>query len=163
MSSNLKYLVLANPKARQGIETILTTLRGVAPPETEFDLHYTTVEHQVAGALANQAAGCTAVIAIGGDGTVSDAATAVEGVDLPIGIIPAGSTNVIARSFSIPRDPRAAAHLALNPRATRRIDVGVCDGRRFLHMGGAGFDSRMFAATSTSLKRRLGWPAYLQG
>jgi YegS/Rv2252/BmrU family lipid kinase len=163
MPSDRTYLVLANPVARQGADTIVGILREAAPSGTEFDVHYTSIEHQVPGSLAHRAANCTAVIAIGGDGTVSDAVTAVEGIDIPIGVIPAGSTNVIARSFSIPKDLRAAAELALARPATRRIDVGICNGRRFLHMGGAGFDSRMFAATSTSLKHRIGWPAYLQG
>lgn len=163
MSGNSRYLILVNPIARRGAESILAAIRELAPVDVEFDVEYTSTTHCAAGSLAGRARNCDAVIAIGGDGTVAEAATASEGVDVPLGIIPAGSTNVIARSFGIPKDPRAAAALILEQPRTRRIDVGVCNGRRFLHMGGAGFDSRMFEATSRRLKQRLGWLAYLQG
>jgi diacylglycerol kinase family enzyme len=41
------------------------------------------------------------------------------------------------------------------------MDVGICGDRRFLHMAGAGIDSRIFLATDAAKKRRMGWVAYL--
>lgn len=115
------------------------------------------------GALADRLDDCEAVIAVGGDGTVAEVATAIDGRAIPLGIIPAGSTNVVARNLRLPDDPIEAATLIFRRPNTRRIDVGICNGRRFLHMAGAGFDSRIFATTSKRLKRHLGWVAYLQG
>lgn len=163
MSATHRFLVVANPVARKGAERIVEMLRAEAPPNVELDVHFTTPDHFASGDLREQASRCEAAIAVGGDGTVADTTTAIDGVDIPIGIIPAGSTNVIARNFRIPADPKAAAHLAFTRPATKRIDVGLCNGRRFIHMGGAGFDSRMFAATDRRLKKKLGWLAYLQG
>lgn len=158
-----RYLVVANPMARRQIEDIVRTLRDRAPSDSSLDIVFTKPEHMQPDALIERARQSRGVIAVGGDGTVAEAATAVEGHRIPLAIIPAGSTNVIARSFRIPRDPETAADLAFRQPAIRTIDVGLCNGRRFLHMGGAGFDSRMFEATSRELKKRLGWVAYLQG
>jgi diacylglycerol kinase family enzyme len=54
-----------------------------------------------------------------------------------------------------------AAALLFGPHEVRRIDAGRCGDRRFLHMAGAGLDSRFFERTSRGLKRRIGWLAYL--
>jgi len=149
--------------ARRGLDSTLDIVRARAPIGTELDVVFTVPEHLQPGSLADRARGRRAVIAVGGDGTVAEATTAVHGLEIPVAIIPSDSTNVIARSFRIPREPAAAADLVFGHHAMRTIDVGLCNGRRFLHMGGAGFDSRMFEATSHSLKKRLGWIAYLQG
>ena len=113
--------------------------------------------------LAERARGRRAGIAIGGDGTVAAATTAVHGFEIPATIIPSGFTNVIARSFRIPRIPVVAVNLAFGHHLIRTIDVGLCHGRRFLHMGGACFDSHMLDAICHNFKRRLGWVASLQG
>jgi diacylglycerol kinase (ATP) len=142
---------------------MIDSIRSVAPANAEFDVQFTVPERFAPSQLSERAVGCEAVIAIGGDGTVADAATAVDEADIPLGIVPAGSTNVVARSFGIPTNPSEAAKLIFNHPRTVRVDVGLCNGRRFLHMGGAGFDSRMFESTNRMLKKRLGWFAYLQG
>jgi diacylglycerol kinase (ATP) len=163
MSEARRYLVVANPTARRGANSVLDQLRMLAPPGSELDIEFTRPDRLAAGELQARAAAADALIAIGGDGTVAEAVTAATGADVPLGIVPAGSTNIIARNVGIPTDLNAAARLIFGAHNTRRIDVGVCNDRRFLHMGGAGFDSRMFALTSRSLKRRIGWLAYLQG
>lgn len=163
MNDARRFLVVANPVARRGTDSIIDLLRSAAPPNSELDIEFTRPAHLEIGELKDRAIDCEAVIAVGGDGTVADAATSVSGVDIPLGIISAGSTNIIARNMGIPKDPAKAASTIFGRHTTRRIDVGLCNGRRFLHMGGAGFDSRMFALTSRNLKRRLGWVAYLQG
>ncbi|MCC6790745.1 MAG: YegS/Rv2252/BmrU family lipid kinase [Thermomicrobiales bacterium] len=163
MSERNRYLVVANPMARRGANSIVDRLQSLAPPDAELDIEFTRPSRMAPGELKERAASAVALIAIGGDGTVAEAVTAAAGAEVPLGIIPAGSTNIIARSIGIPNDLDAAARMVFGDHARRRIDVGVCNGRRFLHMGGAGFDSRMFALTSRSLKRRVGWLAYLQG
>lgn len=163
MTSGRRYLVVANPIARRGSEAIIDVLRQVAPPDAEIDVAHTSRDLYPTGALKDRAAGCEAVIAIGGDGTVADAATATAGSGVALGIIGAGSTNIIAKNLGIPIDPQAAAKLIFDRPMTRMLDVGICNGRRFLHMGGAGLDSRMFAVTNKWLKRHLGWLAYIQG
>lgn len=89
------------------------------------------------------AAGVDALIAVGGDGTVHLATQACAGTGIPLGIIPAGSGNDVARALSLPwRDPIACADVVLAGR-TRVIDLGRADGRWFAGVLGAGFDSRV--------------------
>ena len=113
--------------------------------------------------LAREAAdaGADLVVAVGGDGTVADVATGIRGSGVPLGIVPAGSTNIIARELGIPRRPLAAAALLFGAHRLVTLDVGRCGDRSFLHMAGAGLDSRFFARTNPALKRRVGWLAYV--
>lgn len=101
------------------------------------------------------------VIACGGDGTVSEVAAALEGRDIPLGIIPGGSTNIIAQELAIPASISAAAALAFGPFEIHKMDVGTCNDQFFLHMAGTGLDSLTFEATDEALKRRIGWVAYV--
>jgi diacylglycerol kinase family enzyme len=66
------------------------------------------------------------VVAIGGDGTVADVATGLLGQGTALGIIPAGSTNIVARELRIPRQARGAARLLFGPHRIAPIDVGRC-------------------------------------
>jgi YegS/Rv2252/BmrU family lipid kinase len=112
--------------------------------------------------LAREAAAIAdIVVAVGGDGTVADVATGIFGSAASLGIVPTGSTNITARCLGIPRGTAAAVALIAGPHVRRRIDVGRCDERCFLHIAGAGFDAELFEATSPTLKRSMGWLAYL--
>jgi YegS/Rv2252/BmrU family lipid kinase len=101
------------------------------------------------------------VVAVGGDGTVADVATGVFGSTASLGIVPAGSTNITARSLGIPARKQAAIALLAGDHRYRWIDVGRAGDRVFLHMAGAGVDAELFKAASADLKRRLGWLAYI--
>jgi diacylglycerol kinase family enzyme len=97
-------------------------------------------------ARAAVADGFDAVIAFGGDGTINEAAQSVVKTEVPIGIIPGGSTNVLARSLGIPRDPvEATAFVAsrLRTDTTRRINVGRFNERYFLFSSGLGLDAEV--------------------
>ncbi|HEX2057614.1 MAG TPA: diacylglycerol kinase family protein [Actinomycetota bacterium] len=90
--------------------------------------------------------GFDAVIAFGGDGTVNEAAQTLVDSGVALGVLPGGSTNVMARSLGIPRDPvEATAFVAARLRAgaRRSINVGVNDGRYFLFSTGMGLDAEV--------------------
>lgn len=106
------------------------------------------------------AAGAGLVIACGGDGTVRACADALAGTVVPLGIVPVGTGNLLARNLGLPMEAELAIHVALCGR-DRRIDLGVVDGQRFAVMAGIGFDAAMVASTSERLKTGMGWPAYL--
>jgi diacylglycerol kinase (ATP) len=111
---------------------------------------------------ANQAAVVAdVVVAAGGDGTVSRVATGIFGSGAALGIVPLGSTNIIAKSLGIPASPRDAMKLLLGNYSRRYIDVGRCDDYCFLHIAGAGFDAEIFRHANLEWKRRTGWIAYL--
>ena len=163
MAEPRPYLVVVNPFSRRDAAVALAAVRTAAPPGATFDVVETRPERMQPGVLQPRASGCAAVIAIGGDGTVAEAITGIDGLQIPIGIVPSGSTNIIAQNLRIPNDAAQAAHIVFERATTQRLDVGICNGRRFLHMAGGGFDSRMFERTNPRMKRKVGWPAYLGG
>jgi diacylglycerol kinase family enzyme len=83
------------------------------------------------------AAGAGAVVAAGGDGTVSAVASVVAGSKAILGVIPLGTLNHFARDLCIPLDPRDAAKVLLNGN-TGRVDVGEVNGRRFINNSSLG-------------------------
>jgi YegS/Rv2252/BmrU family lipid kinase len=154
-------MVVANPATRAHVNTVYGALRRGLPPGVFLEIHQTQMSEnakQLALRLRDQANG---MIAVGGDGTVSAVAAALHGSDVPLGIIPGGSTNIIAQELGIPGSLDEAVRLVYDDFAIRPLDVGVCNERYFLHMAGAGFDSRMFDMTDTALKKRVGWVAYI--
>jgi len=77
-----------------------------------------------------------------------------------LGILPAGTTNVLAHALGLPADPRAAADLAARLLAEgappRRLDVGLAAGKPFLMMASAGFDAFVLERLDPRWKARLG-------
>jgi diacylglycerol kinase (ATP) len=108
-------------------------------------------------------AGASVVIAAGGDGTVRAVAEGLTGTGTPLGVLPEGTGNLLARNLSLPADLTTAIDVALG-RNERTIDVGrLDDGTVFAVMAGAGFDAAMMRDAPEGLKSAVGWPAYLIG
>ncbi|MDR1634287.1 MAG: hypothetical protein LBS27_05085 [Bifidobacteriaceae bacterium] len=133
----------------------------------------TTIESP-GGAQAARAAmepGVRTVVAAGGDGTVRAVAEGLSGTGVPMGIVPLGTANLLARNLKLPLvSNREALEVALTGNR-RLIDVGrlsawtaqgemVVDHETFLVISGLGFDAAMVSGADSALKRRLGWPAY---
>jgi diacylglycerol kinase (ATP) len=99
--------------------------------------------------------GLDMVVVCGGDGTISEAAWGLEGSDVPIAVLPAGTSNVLAREMQIPLDFAAAEELLLggSPSAVRFAHT---DGRPFLLWAGAGLDARIMRKMNLRLKRWFG-------
>ncbi len=90
--------------------------------------------------------GFDAVLAFGGDGTINEAAQALVGTEVALGVLPGGSTNVLARSLGVPMDPvEATAYVASRIRSgsIRRINVGRVNSRYFLFSTGMGLDAEV--------------------
>jgi YegS/Rv2252/BmrU family lipid kinase len=105
--------------------------------------------------------GCDLVVAAGGDGTVSAVAGGLVGSDVPLGIIPLGTANVLARELGIPTALDQACRLLVGPYATARIDaMRVGQGCYFTQIG-AGIDALMIRDTRREHKQRFGRIAYL--
>ena len=161
LQSGDRVLVVANPATRRDVGPILAILRDTAPPGVLLDIRVTTSAGAARSLAQESAHGAALVIAIGGDGTVADVAGSLEHGGIPLGIIAAGSTNIIGRQLGVPTDPAAAVALLWGEHDERVIDAGYCNDRAFLHMAGVGFDSELFSRTDSRLKRRVGWMAYL--
>lgn len=112
---------------------------------------------QTLEALAN---GADLILACGGDGTVRACGAALAGGTVPLGLLPAGTGNLLARNLDLPRDLSDAVSV-LASGATRSIDVVYLDDQAFLVMSGSGFDALLFEETSDQLKDTVGWAAYV--
>lgn len=105
--------------------------------------------------LAREASGMDVVFVLGGDGTVREAAAGLLGGDVPLAILPGGTTNVLAHALHLPAGAAEAARAhATHP--VRRIDVGECAGEPFLMMASGGFDAFLLEQLDPGLKARLG-------
>lgn len=91
--------------------------------------------------------GADCVVAVGGDGTVNEIVNGMKDTDAMLAILPMGTANVVARELGISCDPEAIADLIAGE-VTRRIDVGVTGGKRFLLGAGAGLDAAIVKAVS---------------
>ncbi|WP_310961631.1 diacylglycerol kinase family protein [Nocardioides terrisoli] len=126
----------------------------------------TTVEDTGHG-MAHEAAvaDSTVVVAVGGDGTVRAVCEELAGTGIPVGIVPAGTGNLLARNLDIPLYLRAAVDVALNGQ-DRAIDmVRVCgdsmEDATFLVMAGMGFDAAIMEGVNDQVKAKVGWLAYV--
>lgn len=84
------------------------------------------------------------VVAFGGDGTLNEVVNGVAGTDLPVAVLPGGSTNVVARTLGMPNDVvDATEHLLslADDWSPRKIDLGMVDDRYFVFACGAGIDA----------------------
>jgi YegS/Rv2252/BmrU family lipid kinase len=79
-------------------------------------------------------------VVLSGDGLIGAVGGAMAGAETPLGMIPSGRGNDLARVLGVPSDPAGAVEV-LARGAARRIDVGEANGRRFLGIVSVGFDS----------------------
>lgn len=103
--------------------------------------------------------GAELLLAWGGDGMVRRCVNALKDTQVPLAIVPAGTSNLFATHLGIERDIGQAVEVALHGER-RRLDVGRFDGERFAVMAGAGFDAAMIEGAD-DLKDRLGRAAYV--
>lgn len=100
-----------------------------------------------------------AIVAAGGDSTIRGTAAGLIGTDLPLGIIPVGTGNVMAAEIGLGRNADRIADILINGSAIP-VHGGTIDGEPFFLMAGAGFDADVVSRLSQSLKKRLGKAAY---
>jgi len=106
-------------------------------------------------------AGAELVLVWGGDGMVQRSIDAMVGHGVTLGILPAGTANLLATNLGIPHDLDQALDIALHGR-NRPLDVGTINGEHFTVMAGLGFDAQMIDAADSGAKEKLGKLAYVR-
>jgi diacylglycerol kinase (ATP) len=104
------------------------------------------------------------VIAAGGDGTVRVVADGLAGTGIPMGLVPAGTANLLARNLALPLDETAAIDVAFSGH-TRKIDlikltVDEQQSEHFAVIAGIGVDAMIMDETDPALKAKVGTAAY---
>ena len=128
VSDRLKNLVVYALQGRFEVEAV----------STEAQNHATEIGREA------REGGYDIVVAFGGDGTLNEVANGLAGTDVPVSVLPGGSTNVVCRTLGIPADVVDATEhlLSLADRfEPRRIDLGTANGRHFVFACGAGLDA----------------------
>lgn len=142
---------------------------GWIPPRW-FPTTAATRGHQEARRAA--AAGVDIVLAAGGDGTIRTVAQELMGTGMPLGLLPAGTGNLLARNLGVPHNDAPAAVRIICEGQDRAVDAGWLELDRtgddlyterhlFLVMAGTGFDAAMMAGAGQKMKQRLRHAAYL--
>ncbi|WEO77660.1 diacylglycerol kinase family protein [Cryobacterium sp. SO2] len=114
--------------------------------------------------------GVDLVLVAGGDGTVRAVAESLRASEVPLGVLPVGTGNLLARNLQLPLNSLDDAIGIAFTGDTKAIDLGVAsvtfpderiDDHVFLVMAGLGLDAQMIAATRPDLKKQVGWLAYV--
>lgn len=128
----------------------------------EVTIHSTQDREDAMQKVKNEAKNYDLVICSGGDGTLDEAVTGMMQSEkkVPLGYIPAGSTNDFANSLKIPKDIVKAAHVAVEGRKFP-VDVGYFNGDSFIYIAAFGLFTDVSYQTSQELKNVLGHAAYI--
>ena len=109
------------------------------------------------------------ILVAGGDGLVRSVAEIIQGSEIPLGIIPMGTGNLLARNLGLPVLDRTKCVAIAFGQHFRRIDLAQAElvGEKttshvFSVMAGIGLDADMAAGASVSRKKRFGWLAYVR-
>jgi YegS/Rv2252/BmrU family lipid kinase len=155
--------LLVNPVARRAAGVEAAVVRAFAACGVGPTVERTRAAGDGVRAARELALSHDRLFVLGGDGTVMEAATGIAeaGASLPIGILPAGTGNQLARALSISlAPPRAVAQLLAGSEC--RIDIGILNGRRRVGIGaGLGLDAAMIAGARGALKRHMGPASYV--
>ncbi len=140
--ADMPLTVLVNPSSAGGrtLRLLPRVKKALDARRIEFKVQWTRgLEHGVEQALAAVEAGEVPVV-MSGDGLVGAVGGAMAGSGVPLGIVPGGRGNDLARVLGIPSEPEGAVATIIAGQ-TRNIDVGEANGRRFLGIASAGFES----------------------
>ena len=160
--------VIVNPiKVGDGVAFRRKVTRALAVRGFEDPLWLETREDDAGNAMAKRAIEHESdlVLVAGGDGTVRVVCAALAYTGIPVGVIPAGTGNLLARNLHIPLDLDDALERILEGR-DRRIDLVKVHGDgldtdRFAVMAGLGLDAAIISDAPPHLKAQIGWTAYL--
>ncbi len=145
VSDRLRNLVVYALQGRYEVEAVTT----------EAQNHATEIGREV------RDHGYDIVVAFGGDGTLNEVVNGLAGTDVPVSMLPGGSTNVVCRTLGIPNDVvDATEHLLTlaDDWSPRRIDLGKVDDRHFVFACGVGIDATVVERVDAHprLKSRAG-------
>jgi diacylglycerol kinase family enzyme len=157
-----RMLIIVNPYATTVSDRLKNLVVYALQGRYEVEAVSTEAQHHAIeiGREAREG-GYDIVVAFGGDGTLNEVANGLAGTDVPVSVLPGGSTNVVCRTLGIPNDVvDATEHLLglADDFRPRKVDLGLAGGRHFVFACGAGLDATAAKRVDSSprLKARGG-------
>ncbi len=152
-------MLLLNPKARRGQEMIAPIVERLERGRLSVTVETFEALPEIARDIVRLRHMADLVVVCGGDGSVSSAAMAVMESGLPMGIIPMGTANDLARTLNIPMDLLLAADVIARGQ-TRLIDIGTVNGHAFFNVASIGLSTELAQGLDPALKKRFGRLGY---
>jgi diacylglycerol kinase (ATP) len=152
-------LMLVNPKARRGGEAIQPIIAQLEAGGLKVIKEPFSSPAEIADDVMARKDQVDLIIVCGGDGTLSGSAPAFIQSGLPLGILPMGTANDLARTLGIPTDLSEAAKIIIAGHK-RTIDLGEVNGHPFFNVASLGLSSDLAGSLDGTLKRRFGRLGY---
>ena len=154
-----RALLIANPASRRGGTFVEEARQAILDGGATCDVMLTERAGHAGELSGIHGRNYDVVFTLGGDGTAMEVAGSLAGSGVPVGVLPGGTGNLLARALGIPRNVARAVPALLHG-SVRQIDLGVVLGHRFAVAAGVGIDAAMVAETPAWMKKRLGVLAY---
>jgi len=158
-SPRRRALMLINPNARRGSDTLDPVIARLDRGGIDVVVERFQTPQEVSADIERRQSEVDLVIVCGGDGTINSAAKGVIATGLPMGIMPMGTANDLARTLAIPDNLLAAADIILTGQ-TRRVDLGEVNGHPFFNVASMGLSADLANSLSREAKRRWGKLGY---
>lgn len=159
-----KLLFVFNPRSGKGLikNHLLAIVETFSKAGYEILIHPTKRPLDAKEIVMKKQGKTDLIVCCGGDGTISEVVSGIieTGSKVPVGYIPAGSTNDFANSLRLPKKMENAAEVAVSGQI-RAIDMGKFNGRTFVYVAAFGAFTEVSYATSQNLKNVLGHQAYI--
>lgn len=154
-----RALLIVNTKSRSGASqcekaVAILDSHGIEPVHRECD-----GREELSPLIVRHAKDVDCVVVGGGDGTLNAAALGVMETNLPLGILPLGTANDLARTLGIPFDLDKAADVIAAGRM-RQIDLGIVNGHPFFNVASIGLSAELAQKLTQDIKRRFGRLGY---
>jgi diacylglycerol kinase (ATP) len=159
---NRKALLIVNRGSRQGEEELASALDQLRAHGIEVLRQDVQMLDEVRNAVQRHSSSVDCMIVGGGDGSIQAAASALANRDLPLGILPLGTANDLARTIGLGSKSLVEAAQVIIDGRVRSIDVGQANGAVFVNVAHIGLGARMHAELSPQLKQRWGRFSYLR-
>lgn len=154
-----RTLVLLNPNARQGKQNIDGLLDRMEDQGLAIKVESSLGAGDLANAIVKRKDDFDCVVVCGGDGTINAAARGLIETGLPMGILPMGTANDLARTLGIPFELDKAADIIVAG-TTNAIDVGTVNGHPFFNVASLGLSADLARGLTQETKQRWGRLGY---
>jgi diacylglycerol kinase (ATP) len=154
-----RALLIANRQSRRGRESLASALAHLDVAGFAVEQHECARAGDLSELIISRQNEADCVILAGGDGTMNAAARGLVATGLPLGILPSGTANDLARTLGIPDDLVAAAGIIAAGRIID-IDVGQVNGHFFFNVASVGLSAQLAQRLTPEIKRRFGRLSY---